>query len=130
MAKKKSSTTARLMTSIEVAQEDGTSLMIPVSAEDNAIANKILASQMRALIQKHIAKIGGLDMVTPKELKELTEAAKNVAEFSGNVYKTGDNLDGGESKPKEENVTNTVAFDSLISPAKTEEPSKPTETPQ
>jgi hypothetical protein len=100
MAKKKSSALARLVTSIEIKNPDGSLTLVPVSAEDNTTANKILASQMRDLISRSIAKFGSLDMMTPKELKEITEAARNIAEFSGEVYKSGDFPQDGDSGEK------------------------------
>lgn len=99
MAKgKKSGALARLVSSIEINNPDGTVTHVPISAEDNSTANKILASQMRELISKSIHKFGGLDVMTPKELKELTEAARNVAEFSGEVYKSGESIETGEKR--------------------------------
>lgn len=99
MAKaKKSGALARLVSSIEISNPDGTVTHVPITAEDNSTANKILASQMRELISKSIHKFGGLDVMTPKELKELTEAARNVAEFSGEVYKSGESIDAGEKR--------------------------------
>ena len=84
MAKaKKSAALARLVEAIEIKNPDGTTTMVPVSAEANSIANKIMASQMRALMQKSIEKFMSIDHMTPKELKEFTEAARNIAEFSG-----------------------------------------------
>lgn len=121
MAKsKKSGALARLVSSIEISNPDGTITHVPVSAEDNSTANKILASQMRELISKSIHKFGGLDVMTPKELKELTEAARNVAEFSGEVYKSGEVIETGE-KRAEPIVEDVLDFSKLKS-------QKPSET--
>ncbi len=121
MAKtKKSGALARLVSSIEISNPDGTITHVPVSAEDNSTANKILASQMRELISKSIHKFGGLDVMTPKELKELTEAARNVAEFSGEVYKSGEVIETGE-KRAEPIVEDVLDFSKL-------KPQKPSET--
>ena len=123
MAKKKSSTLARLFTSIEVKHPDGTSMLVPVTAEDNTIANKILASQMRDLISRSIAKFGSLDMMTPKELKEITEAARNIAEFSGEVYKSGDlPQDEDGEKRVESSTVEPLDFASIKSDQKKAEP--------
>lgn len=108
MAKKKSGALARLVESIEIKNPDGTTTLVPVSKEDNATANKILASQMRSLIQKHIEKMGNLDVMTPKELKEMTEAAKNIAEFSGEVYKDGETIGDEEGEKKIDGVATDV----------------------
>lgn len=114
MAKqKKSSALARLVDSIEIKNSDGSTTMVPVSAEDNATANKILASQMRNLIQKSIVKFGDLALMTPKELKELAEAARNVAELSGEVYKSGESIGDGNEKTIEPAVTDILDFSRL-----------------
>ena len=114
MAKKKSGALARLVESIEIKNPDGTTTLVPVSKEDNATANKILASQMRTLIQKHIEKMGNLDVMTPKELKEMTEAAKNIAEFSGEVYKDGESIGDEEGEKKiEGTATDVLDFSKL-----------------
>lgn len=112
-AKKKPATLARLVESIEIKNADGTITMVPVTKEDNDNLNKILASQMRDLIQKSIQKFGSLDHLTPKELKELTEAARNVAEFSGEVYKSGDSIDDNNVKRVDPVVSDLIDFSKL-----------------
>lgn len=113
MAKKKSAALARLVQSIEITNADGTTTMVPISADDNATANKILASQMRHLIQRSIEKFGNLDLMSPKELKDLTEAARNIAEFSGEVYKAGDPIDEPGEKKADAVVADVIDFSKL-----------------
>lgn len=114
MAKqKKSSALARLVDSIEIKNADGSTTLVPVSKADNDTANKILASQMRSLLQKSIVKFGDLALMTPKELKELAEAARSVAEFSGEVYKSGDSIEDGSEKPVEPITTEALDFSKL-----------------
>lgn len=112
-AKKKSSALARLVQSIEITNADGTTTMVPISADDNATANKILASQMRNLIQQSIEKFGNMDHMSPKELKDLTEAARNIAEFSGEVYKAGESIDDPGEKKVDAVVTDVIDFSRL-----------------
>lgn len=112
-AKKKSGALARLVESIEIKNPDGTITQVPVTKEDNDNLNKILASQMRDLIQKSIHKFAGQDHMTPKELKELTEAARNVAEFSGEVYKAGESLDENNVKRVDPIVSEVLDFSKL-----------------
>jgi hypothetical protein len=125
-AKKKSGAVARLVESIEIHNADGSTTMVPVTAEDNSKANKILASQMRDLITKSIVKFGGLAIMTPKELKELTEAARNIAEFSGEVYKSGETIETGSIKRVEPIVSEVLDFSELkkniVKPAPSEKP--------
>ncbi len=88
---KKSSAMARLVTSIEVKQPDGSLISVPVSAEDNTKANKIMASKMRSMFESTMKKYQDAEQtLTPKELKEMADAARAIAEFSGEIYKSGD----------------------------------------
>ncbi len=127
MAKKKSAALARIVESIEITSDDGTKLLVPVSAEANATLNKIMASQMRALIQKSMEKFADQDHMTPKELKELTEAARNVAEFSGEVYKAGEEINEPGEKKVDPIVTDVADFSKLKSQPKLGTPSVPEE---
>jgi hypothetical protein len=120
---KKSSALGRLVSCIEIKTPDGEVMLVPISAEDNITSNKILASKMRRLIEDNMKSYSG-KIMTPKELKELAEAARSVAEFSGEVYKQGEPLEDG--KPTK-NVTGSdnsglpdeIKFDALISDQKT-----------
>jgi hypothetical protein len=119
---KKSSALGRLVECIEIKNADGTTTMVPISSEDNSRSNKILASQVRTLLQENIKSYSG-KIMTPKELKELAEAAKSVAEFSGEVYKSGDTMDDGKTTKKAGAVqpspeTDDIKFDVLISSQK------------
>lgn len=54
--------------------------------------------------------------MTPKEIKDLTESAANIARFSGEVYSAGEAL--SDNKDGEKNVTGsdsieTISFDKL-----------------
>lgn len=129
MAKKKSAALARLVESIEITNPDGTKLLVPVSAEANATLNKIMASQMRALIQKSMEKFANQDHMTPKELKELTEAARNVAEFSGEVYKAGEEINEPGEK-KVEPTGDVIDFSGLKSQPKLDKPSDQESKPE
>ncbi len=124
MAKKKSAALARLVESIEITNADGTKLMVPVSAEANAVLNKIMASQMRSLIQKSMEKFADQDHLTPKELKELTEAARNVAEFSGEVYKAGEEINEPGEKRADPVVADVIDFSKLKSQPKPDKESE------
>jgi hypothetical protein len=125
MAKgRKSAVLARLVEAIEIKNQDGTVTMVPVSAEANSIANKIMASQMRALMQKSIDKFMSIDHMTPKELKEFTEAARNIAEFSGEVYKAGEEVREPGEKKVESTSDEEVDFTSIKAQPKLDKPSE------
>lgn len=126
MAGKKSSALARIVQCIEITNKDGTTTLVPVSKEDNARANKVLASQIRALIQANIASYQGKIML-PKELKEIADAAKTIADFSGEVYKDNETVGDSEEKnvtgnDKAAPLPSEVSFDVLIQSPKSLKP--------
>lgn len=83
----------------QVVNVDGHDVMVPNGTAENANANKLLASQMRTLIQKNIKKFNDQDIrLTPKELLDMAAAAAKIAEFSGVVYKEAEQ--GPDDKPQ------------------------------
>lgn len=110
---KKSSTLARLITSIEVKQVDGTILNVPVGQEDNATANKILITQVRSMVTDAIKTYREKGAVlTPKDLRELAGAARDVADSSNEIYKQGDLPDpsGQPNEKKLEPLADIIDF--------------------
>lgn len=93
----------------KVLNDDGTMFVVPAGKEENQTANKILASQMRSILQESIKeyKTKGA-ILSPTDLKNLAEAAKSVVTISGEVYSDGE---------------------SLIDSARTVNPETPEETP-
>jgi len=67
------------------------SVIVPSEKAGNRVANMILAAKIRALIESSITTYKDKDMLpTPKDLKDLAEAAKSLHQFSGEVYKEDD----------------------------------------
>jgi hypothetical protein len=99
---KKSSALSRLITSIEVKDENGT-LSVPVSKESNSLANKVLITRIRTMIEESIKewKMKGLSL-TPKELRELAGAARDVADSSNLIYGDGEDIVDPSSKPEKD----------------------------
>src|SRR6478736_5785099 len=76
---------------IAVKESNGDTLIIPSDKAGNRVANMILAAQIRSLIQGYIKTYKEKDMLpTPKDLKDLAEAAKSLHNFSGEVYREDD----------------------------------------
>jgi hypothetical protein len=102
--------------SVSVTLDDGTIVLIPADKNGNRIANMVVAAEVRHIIQKSIKTYRDKDMLpTPKDLKDLAEAAKSLANFSGEIYKEDDG--GLNEKPKvAERVkpSEDVDFDSAL----------------
>lgn len=98
--KKKSKTElARLMPNSELVTIDGKEIRVAMDKTENTVHNMVLAAQMRSLLQEQIKKYQEDDIkFTPKEIKELTEAAKNIAQFSGEIYQGSDPLKDGSGE--------------------------------
>lgn len=101
---------------------DGTEVFVASNREENSMLNMVAASRMRWLFEETMRnyKEKGV-LMTPRELKDFTESARNIAEFSDAIYAGNDGL-GREPKEKgEKNVTSsdtieTINFDSLKKP--------------
>jgi hypothetical protein len=79
--------------SVRVDDGKGGNFLVPSGQVENRIANQILASQMRHLIQEHIKTFRDKEAVlTPKEIRDMAEAARSVATFSGEVYSQGESI--------------------------------------
>lgn len=108
--------------SISVTESNGDELIIPSDQAGNRVANMIMAAQIRALIQRSMKTYKEKDMLpTPKDLKDLAEAAKSLNQFSGEVYKE----DGGSPLEKETNKKKVIK----MAGADDIDFSKPVETP-
>lgn len=65
----------------------GHDIMVPNGPAENANANRLLASQARDMVATTIKRLKDGDVCpTPKELRDLIEAAKAVADMSATVY--------------------------------------------
>lgn len=72
---------------VAISDGRGGTMLVPTGKVENRVANQILAAQMRHYIQETLSKYRDGDrMLTPAELRQLAEAAKIVAQFSGEVY--------------------------------------------
>lgn len=88
-----------------VVKAGGVDVIVPNGPKENATANKLLASQLRDFLQRQIKKYNDADaQATPKDIKDLAEAAKNIAQMSGDVYKAAEMMEGVESRPEPKTV--------------------------
>ncbi len=99
---------------IEVKTDSGV-IIVAGNAEENKILNYLLAAQIRDVMKNTIQKLKDQEvMLTPKELKELADAGKSLAEFSATVYKDEADLNPPGEKPAEKVAAEVdSAFDVL-----------------
>lgn len=87
MSKKTEGKSTLLIPSTRVEQEDGTIVFVPNGPDENKRSNMVLASQVRNLIQENIKMYKQAEArLSPKELKDLADAAAAIAKFSAEVY--------------------------------------------
>jgi hypothetical protein len=112
---RKSSEKGLMPNALIISTVDGQELIVPADKEENAIANKILAAQIRQQIQTNIKRYkDSEELLTPKQLLELAQAAHALQKFSGDVYQGSDPMANrpDNSGPTEVKVEE-VSFDKL-----------------
>lgn len=92
MAKKGSFSLARLLPgAIEIKSDDGTSVFVPQTQDENKVMGMFMAAKMRSIIDHMIKKIKDNDLeMTPKELSDLATAVAKTEQFAAEVYKSPD----------------------------------------
>lgn len=77
-------------------------ITIAGDAEENKILNYIMAAKIRALMDFSLQKFrDGEQVLTPRELKEIADAGRVLAEYSALIYKE----EPIHNKPSEVNAT-------------------------
>lgn len=88
---------ALIPSAFQVQIPDGKIVTVAGNQDENRILNYILAGQVRQIIEKNLKMYADLEKpLTPKEMKEMADAARSLAEFSAEVYK------GPEVTPQDE----------------------------
>jgi hypothetical protein len=120
--KSKSSALAQLTPNAFIVPINGTDVTVAANKEENTILNMLLASRMRAVIQKTMEDYKDDEVkFTPKELRDLAAAARDVAAFSAEVYASAEPL-GKTEKPAEQE--NDLSFEVLTKPVEEEKPNE------
>lgn len=107
----KSSEKKLMPNALVVKTADGAELVLPSDKNENSIANKIVAAQIRQILTLQIQKYRALDQtMSPKELKDLADAGKALAQFSGEVYSAGDDIPKSKHPDSMETKVEEVDF--------------------
>jgi hypothetical protein len=87
---------------------------------ENAIMNMFLASRLRHVLEEHLDQYKRDEkFMSPKELRDLAGAARDIAAFSAEVYAANEPLAPAQEKPVEQSTD--VNFD-ILSDIKPNEP--------
>lgn len=119
--KPKDSALARLVPNSISVTMDGTEVRVATDKGENAILNMVMAGQMRAMLQEQMKRYKEEDrLMTPKELKELSEAAANISKFSGEIYNSSSPIepavDDGEKKAEKADSIDDIDFGKMSKP--------------
>lgn len=111
--------------SITFKNSDGSVLVIPADLSSNRVANMIVTAGLRQIIENAIKTYREKEMIpTPKDLKDLADAIKSLAQSSSEVYKMEEGAPIND-KPKEAKPASTaspeVSFDDALEPPATPE---------
>ncbi len=94
----------------------GEDVVVATSKGENAFLNMVLASQGRSLIQRTLAHWKDQDQIpSPKELRDIAGAMKDIAVFSAEVYATADPVPTKDPEKRAEQAED-INFDDLTKP--------------
>lgn len=104
---------------IKVNDEDGTELVIANNIQENKFLNMIMIARTRAIYDKKIAIYREHENLSPKELRDLVAAAKDLAEFSDLVYANSDSIspnDPTKVEPTKTDALDMTMFNTTVKP--------------
>lgn len=77
--------------SMSITLPNGGTVLVPADRLGNKIANAVVAANVRQVLEEAIKRYRDKEMLpTPKDLRDLAEAAAALARFSGDIYKEDD----------------------------------------
>jgi hypothetical protein len=93
---------------------NGTEVVVPLDKIENTILNNIMASQGRAIVQKAIKDYKDQEQTpTPRELKDLIGAMKEVIDMTGMIFANGDIGDAPEQNVSNGTPETTIDFSEI-----------------
>lgn len=116
MPKKPNKSTAieRLTPNAVTITVKGEELRVATDASENSIMNMIMASQMRSMIQKAMEDYRNDEVkLTPKEIRDLAGAAKDIATFSAEVYAAAEPITQAPKPTEAPTDVTDINFESL-----------------
>lgn len=92
----------RLTPNSKILVVDGEELRLAADKAENTILNMLLAAQGRALITRTLKRYKDLEETpSPKELRDIAAALRDIAAFSSEVYEAAEPISAGMEKEKE-----------------------------
>jgi hypothetical protein len=89
----KSSERAMMPNAVIISTVDGQELTVPSNKEENSFANQVVIAQIRQQINRNLKLYREREeLMTPKELKDMAEAAAVLIKSSAEIYQNADPL--------------------------------------
>ncbi len=103
MAKsKRDAELSRLIPKSMTIKTDSGTIVVAGNSEENKILNYLIVGQIRDLVQSTLKKWKDSEQVpSPKDLKDIAAAGRDLCEFSDAVYKGADELQKPDEKQAE-----------------------------
>jgi len=99
---------------LKIGTED---VIVALDKQENAFLNMVLASQGRSLIQRALAHWKDQEQIpSPKEMRDIAGAMKDIASFSAEVYATAEPVASKDPEKQAEKAAEEINFDDLTKP--------------
>ncbi len=93
---------------------NGENVMVPSDKYENAMLNMYMAARMRKLVEDHLDMYKKDEVkLSPKELRDITAAGRDVAAFSAEVYLNNEPIETGGEKKAQEIEADDIPFNDL-----------------
>lgn len=97
-----------------VVSVNGEEVMVPQDKHENAVLNFFLAARMRKVFENHLDMYKQDELkMSPKEIRDLAAAARDIAAFSAEIYAANEPIETGGEKKAQEVETEDIPFDDL-----------------
>src|SRR5688572_13058816 len=116
--KSKSNALALLTPNSFVVTLNGETITVAGDKNENAILNMFLAARLRNTLEKHMDTYKADEKIlSPKELRDLAGAARDIAAFSAEVYATQDPISPNTEKKADATTDDDpIIFEELSKP--------------
>lgn len=95
----------------------GEEVLVATTIQENAFLNMVLASQGRSLIQRALSHWKDEAVIpSPKELRDIAGAMKDIAAFSAEVYAAAEPVATKDPEKQAEKAAEEINFEDLTKP--------------
>jgi hypothetical protein len=109
----------------------GTEVRVPKDKFENALMNMCLSARLRTVLEQHMDEYKKDEKIlSPKELRDLAGAARDIAAFSAEVYNASEPIANPSPTQVEQSPGEDISFDTLSTPPTVDQDEPTGETPK